>query len=137
MKGYRKYFGKKILWFVITFVVAVFLNFFLPRMMPADPVAAITGKLASGISDASAVQAIYDKYVKEFGLDKSYFEQFMLFSKNALRGEFGISFSQYPRTVSDIIGDAIWWTICLLSAGCWVIFLVHWLLICARAGTKS
>ena len=44
MKGYRKYFGKKILWFVITFIVAVILNFFLPRMMPADPVAAITGK---------------------------------------------------------------------------------------------
>ena len=25
MKGYRKYFGKKILWFFITFVVAVIL----------------------------------------------------------------------------------------------------------------
>jgi len=44
MKGYRKYFGKKILWFAITFVVAVILNFFLPRMMPADPVAALPVK---------------------------------------------------------------------------------------------
>ena len=44
MKGYRKYFGKKFLWFAITFVVAVILNFFLPRMMPVDPVSAITGK---------------------------------------------------------------------------------------------
>ena len=30
MKGYRKYFGKKFLWFAITFVVAVILNFYLP-----------------------------------------------------------------------------------------------------------
>ena len=113
MKGYRKYFGKKILWFLITFVVAVILNFFLPRMMPADPVAAITGKLATGMSDASAVQAIYDKYVKEFGLDKSNFEQFIIFCKNAVKGDFGVSFSQYPREVSDIIGSAIGWTIAL------------------------
>ena len=66
MKGYRKYFGKKIIWFLITFVVAVFLNFFLPRLMPADPVAAITGKMANGMSDASAVQEIYT-YVSEQG----------------------------------------------------------------------
>ena len=58
MKGYRKYFGKKILWFAITFVVAVILNFFLPRMMPADPVAAITGKMAQGMTDASAASVI-------------------------------------------------------------------------------
>ena len=46
MKGYRKYFGKKILWFFITLIVAVMLNFVLPRLMPADPVAAITGNTA-------------------------------------------------------------------------------------------
>ena len=55
MKGYRKYFGKKLLWFVITLVVAVILNFVLPRLMPADPVSAITGKMAQGMTDASAV----------------------------------------------------------------------------------
>ena len=48
MKGYRKYFGKKILWFVITFIVALMLNFILPRMMPGDPVAAMTAKQAAG-----------------------------------------------------------------------------------------
>ena len=124
MKGYRKYFGKKILWFVITFFVAVMLNFFLPRLMPADPVAAITGKLAQGMSDASAVQAIYDKYVKEFGLDKSNTEQFLMFCKNALKGEFGVSFSQYPRSVSDIISSAIGWTVCLQLPA----IIVGWLL---------
>ena len=50
MKGYRKYFGKKLLWFLITLVCAVILNFILPRLMPSDPVSAITGKLAAGMS---------------------------------------------------------------------------------------
>lgn len=113
MKGYRKYFGKKILWFVITFIVAVILNFFLPRMMPVDPVSAITGKLASGMTDASAVQEIYKRFEQEFGTNLPLHEQFFRFVKNALKGDFGTSFSQYPRRVSDIIGSAVMWTVCL------------------------
>ena len=107
MKGYRKYFGKKILWFVITFIIAVILNFVLPRLMPSDPVAAITGKLAQGMTDASDVQEIYERYQKEFGTDKPMYQQFFIFVKNAIRGDFGTSFSQYPRTVSNIIASAI------------------------------
>ena len=113
MKGYRKYFGKKFLWFAITFVVAVILNFYLPRMMPVDPVSAITGKLAQGMTDASAVQEIYKRCEEEFGTNLPLHEQFFRFVKNAARGDFGTSFSQYPRPVSDIIGSAIMWTVCL------------------------
>ena len=113
MKGYRKYFGKKILWFAITFAVAVILNFFLPRLMPADPVAAITGKMAQGMTDASAVQEIYKHYEEEFGTNLPMHEQFFRFVKNAMKGDFGTSFSQYPREVSDIISSAVMWTVCL------------------------
>lgn len=124
MKGYRKYFTKKILWFVLTFIVAVFLNFFLPRLMPADPVSAITGKMASGMSDASAVQEIYNRYAEQFGTNKPIWEQFVIFCKNALKGDFGLSFSQYPRSVSNIISSAIGWTIALQLPA----IIVGWLL---------
>ena len=124
MKGYRKYFTKKILWFVLTFIVAVFLNFFLPRLMPADPVSAITGKMASGMSDASAVQEIYNRYAEQFGTNKPIWEQFVIFCKNALKGDFGLSFSQYPRSVSNIIGSAIGWTVALQLPA----IIVGWLL---------
>lgn len=113
MKGYRKYFGKKILWFVITLIAAVILNFVLPRLMPADPVAAITGKMAEGMSDTAAVQRIYAKYAEEFGTNKPIIQQFFIFCKNMLHGDLGTSFGQYPRKVSDIIGSAIGWTIAL------------------------
>lgn len=124
MKGYRKYFGKKIIWFIITFIAAVILNFILPRLMPSDPVAAITGRLTSGLSDASAAQQVYERYQEEFGTNKPMYEQFFLFCKNAIRGNFGLSFSQYPRPVSDIIGSAIGWTIALQLPA----ILVGWLL---------
>ncbi len=124
MKGYRKYFGKKILWFFITLISALILNFILPRLMPADPVSAITGKMASGMTDASAVQEIYKRYEAEFGTNKPLLTQFFIFLKNLMHGDLGTSFSQYPRKVSDIISSAIGWTICLQLPA----ILVGWLL---------
>jgi peptide/nickel transport system permease protein len=31
--------------------------------------------------------------------------------RNVFRGDFGFSFSQYPRTVIDVIKSSIWWTV--------------------------
>lgn len=113
MKGYRKYFTKKIIWFVITFIIAVLLNFILPRLMPGDPVAMITARSAQGIGDASAVQKMYENYAKEFGTDKPMWEQFIIYFGNVFKGDFGLSFSRYPRPVSEIIASGIGWTIAL------------------------
>ena len=113
MKGYRKYFLNKLLWFLVTFVFAFILNFTLPRLMPGDPVAAIVARLAQGMSDATGVQAIYQQYTDLFGTNKPMLEQFFLYVKNVVRGDFGFSFSQYPRTVADVLKSSIWWTVCL------------------------
>ncbi len=124
MKGYRKYFGKKIAWFILTLIIAVLLNFILPRLMPADPVAAITSKTASGISDVNAVKRIYEEYAKAFGTNQPMYVQFVKYFKNALTGNFGVSFSQYPRSVASIISSSVWWTVCLQLPA----ILVGWLL---------
>ncbi len=113
MKGYRKYFLNKLGWFVITFVFAFILNFTLPRLMPGDPVSAIVARLAQGMSNATGVQKIYEQYTELFGTNKPMIEQFFIYVKNVFRGDFGFSFSQYPRTVADVLGSAIWWTVCL------------------------
>ena len=111
MKGYRRYFRKKIIWFLITLAASILLNFILPRLMPGDPVAAITSRVAMGMNDASAVRRIYEDYARQFGTDKPLWEQFIMYVKNLLHGDFGLSFSQYPRPVSDIISSAVGWTI--------------------------
>ena len=113
MKGYRKYFLNKLLWFFVTLVCAFILNFILPRLMPGDPVAAIVSRLAQGMSDATGVQAIYQQYTDLFGTNKPMLEQFFLYVKNVVQGDFGFSFSQYPRTVADVLKSSIWWTVCL------------------------
>ena len=113
MKAYARYFTNKFLWFLVTLVAAFVLNFFLPRLMPGDPVAAIVARMAQGMSNTAGVQAIYEQYTKLFGTDLPMYQQFFLYIRNVLRGDFGYSFSQYPRTVADVIGASVWWTIAL------------------------
>jgi peptide/nickel transport system permease protein len=113
LKAYRRYFLNKGLWFLITFAAAFLLNFFLPRLMPGDPVAAIVARMAQGQSNATGVQAIYEQYTELFGTNKPMIQQFLIYVKNVLHGDFGFSFSQYPRTVASVIAASIWWTIAL------------------------
>jgi peptide/nickel transport system permease protein len=113
LKAYQKYFLNKLGWFLITLVCAFLLNFILPRLMPGDPVAAIVSRLAQGMSNTTGIQAIYQQYADLFGTNKPMLEQFFIYVKNVLQGDFGFSFSQYPRTVADVIGSSIWWTIAL------------------------
>jgi len=111
VKGYRKYFLNKLLWLLVTFIFAFILNFTLPRLMPGDPVATIVARLAQGMSNSTGMKAVYEQYTTLFGTNKPIYEQFFLYVGNVLQGNFGTSFSQYPRTVADILSNAIWWTI--------------------------
>lgn len=113
MKGYRKYFLNKLIWFLITFVAAFILNFILPRLMPGDPVAAIVARLAQGMSSSTGMKAVYEHYAQLFGTNQPMYQQFLIYVQNMLRGDFGISFSQYPRPVADILRNAIGWTVAL------------------------
>jgi len=124
LKGYVRYFGGKMGWFLITLLAAFILNFTLPRLMPGDPVAAIISRVAQGMSDATGVQAIYEQYTELFGTNLPMHEQFFLYMRNVARGDFGFSFSQYPRTVADVIASSLWWTVILQLPA----ILVGWLI---------
>jgi peptide/nickel transport system permease protein len=113
LKGYLRYFGNKVAWFLVTLVFAFILNFILPRLMPGDPVAAIVARVAQGMSDATGAQAIYEQYTELFGTNLPIHEQFFIYVRNVLHGDFGYSISQYPRTVADVIASSIWWTVIL------------------------
>jgi len=113
LKGYARYFGNKLIWFIITFIIAFLLNFILPRLMPGDPVAAIVARMAQSQSNASGVQAIYRQYTELFHTNEPILNQFFIYIRNVLNGDFGFSFSQYPRTVANVLRISVWWTVML------------------------
>jgi len=113
LKGYRRYFLNKVAWFSATLVFAFILNFTLPRLMPGDPIAAIMSRIAQGMSNAIGVQTVYQQYADLFGTNRPILEQFFIYVRNVARGDLGLSISQYPRSVADVIGASIWWTVAL------------------------
>ncbi|MBA4384954.1 MAG: ABC transporter permease [Anaerolinea sp.] len=113
MKGYRRYFLNKLLWLLVTAVFAFLLNFTLPRLMPGDPVAGIVSRLAQGMSNSTGMKAVYEQYATQFGTNKPIITQFFLYVSNVFQGNFGSSFSQFPRPVMDILKSSVWWTVCL------------------------
>ena len=124
MKGYARYFGKKLVWVLITFIFAFLLNFTLPRLMPGDPVAVITQRATQGMQSASAVQEVYKQYQELFGTNKPLLTQFFLYIKNLTRGDFGVSFSQYPRPVAQVLKSSVGWTLMLQLPA----ILIGWLI---------
>jgi peptide/nickel transport system permease protein len=93
LKGYWKYFRKKLLWLLITVIFAFVLNFMLPRLMPGNPVAGIVSRIAQGMSTSTGVKEIYDNYAEQFGINKPLYEQFFIYIRNIFKGEL-ISFAQ-------------------------------------------
>ena len=75
--------------------------------------AAIMQKATQGMTSQSGVQKVYEQYTELFGTKKPMLEQFFLYVKNVAQGNFGVSFSQYPRPVADIIQSSILWTVSL------------------------
>jgi peptide/nickel transport system permease protein len=110
---YQKYLGKKALWYFLTFFVLLALNFFLPRLIPGNPVDGITAQLASGISDTHTMKRIYEQFMRDFNLDKPAWEQFVLYIRNLLKGDLGTSFVLFPKPVAAIIAEALPWTLAL------------------------
>lgn len=114
MSMFQKYLLRKLLWFLAAALVALSLNFFLPRMIPGNPVDAIIAQMTQGgQADSASMQRIYETYMEEFGLNQSPMQQFMSYLKKVAQGDLGTSFARYPAPVSDIIGDALPWTIAL------------------------
>jgi peptide/nickel transport system permease protein len=117
-------------WYFVTFLVAVTINFFLPRLGDANPVDAMMAKASAGLDSASAREK-EEAYLKEFGLVQvddsvrvkrnaqgkpmrtSLASQFVNYLGMSLRGDLGGSILQHPKRVSEIIKTALPWTLAL------------------------
>jgi peptide/nickel transport system permease protein len=110
-----RYFLGKIGWYLIVFVVALILNFWLPRLLPGNPVDSLVANMTrGGGASGDAVNAIYENYMKEFGLDQPRWKQFLNYVGHVLQGDLGTSFGQYPASVNSLIAQALPWSIALV-----------------------
>lgn len=120
---FQRYLLTKTAWFLGAFWLALALNFFLPRLIPGNPVDGIVARLASGGMEGQALGKVYAAYVERFGLDRPIWVQFGLYIQALAHGDLGTSFGLYPASVSSLIGAALPWSLMLQLPA----ILVGWL----------
>ena len=102
--------------FVVIIWLAASLNFFLPRLSGQDPVRT---KLLQQAQLGGYVQQGIDEMVKiyevRFGLDLPVWRQYLNYLGDIARLDFNYSIANYPRTVNEMIGEALPWTVGLLG----------------------
>ena len=97
--GVRRYLAQRILQTVLVWFLIATINFFIFRIMPGDPRAAL---LKPGM-DPDIVQYV----TARFGLDQPLAVQFVLYIVNIFRIDFGYSFSNFSEPVLvTIFGQA-------------------------------
>jgi peptide/nickel transport system permease protein len=64
----------------------------------------------------AGIDAMVKEYDRRFGLDQPLWVQYLAYLHDAARLDFNYSIANYPRTVNEIIAEAIPWTIGLLGA---------------------
>jgi peptide/nickel transport system permease protein len=98
----------------VVFIVALLLNFLLPRLIPGNPVDAIVGQMArGGGAGGEQLEQIHQHYMQEFGLDKPLWQQFFIYVGNLLQGDLGTSFGNYPASVGSLISQALPWSLAI------------------------
>jgi len=88
-----KFLIQRILFYLFTAWAAITINFFIPRLIPGDPVQALLARFQGQMS----TEAIASLYVL-FGLDKdaSLWSQYVDYWRQLLHGDLGLSFTAFP-----------------------------------------
>lgn len=122
-----RYIASRLAAYVGVIVFGITFIFFLPRLLPSDPVEAMLGKIMSQgqYMEEAQVQALRLSLTDAFGLEGSMLEQYGRFMKRVLlTGDFGPSLAMYPTPVSELIMGSLPWTFGLLLSA----VLISWIL---------
>jgi peptide/nickel transport system permease protein len=100
----RRYFGRKLLIYGLTFFLAVTIDWMIPRFMPGDPV---TNMLARISVNTNAAEVMRTYYTHVFGLDLPVWQQYLNFWVALLHGDLGTSVYLFPSPVTRVLMRAV------------------------------
>lgn len=104
---------------------AVTINFAIPKMTPRNP---LREKLLEEASRGGVIDEGFDAMVKSyearFGLDQPVWKQYINYMADVMRLDLGVSISNFPTTVMDLVSEALPWTIGLLTTATIIAFLL-------------
>lgn len=106
-----RYILRRLGFYLAALVVAITINFFLPRLLPGDPATIILGTSAGKLTNEDLAR------VREaLGLsDAPLPQQFVTYISHLSQGDFGTSYTYFPAPVTEVIAIGVKWTLLLGS----------------------
>lgn len=114
--------------YLIAFVAAITINFFLPRMMPGNPVQSYLASLYS--SGGNVSEATVRAIEKLFGFieDEPLWKGYLRYVSSIFSGDWGISLKYYPMPVTQALSRGLRWTVFLVGSAVVISWLINTLL---------
>ena len=100
-----RFFLRRLAFYAFAVWVALTLNFLLPRLMPGSPIGGILQHLSpSQIQSNPGIIKTYEALLG--GGDNSIWQDYVIYLHRVVHLNFGVSTSNYPTPVSEVIGRA-------------------------------
>jgi peptide/nickel transport system permease protein len=93
----RRYLVRKLIIYVLTFFIAATIDWLLPRMVPGNPVSLLLAKMNL---QPQTYNATYNLYMKAFGFNRPWWDQYLNFWRALLHGNLGVSIYDFPKPVT-------------------------------------
>ncbi len=123
-----QYLGSRFVAYIAVLFIGVTITFFLPRLMPSDPIEGYIAQMQNQAGQTITPEAMDELRVqlrRLYGLEGSLVEQYINYiNKVVLQFDFGPSLYSYPRPVAEFIWTALPWTLGLLG----VSIVISWII---------
>ncbi|MDB5623887.1 MAG: transporter permease [Devosia sp.] len=115
---------RRVGFYLAAFIAAATVNFFLPRLMPGDPIQIMFASAGSNLSmeNLNALKLTFGF------IDAPVGEQYLTYLKSVFTGDLGVSIKYFPLPVTELLGRALIWTVGLVGSATLVGFTLGTLL---------
>ena len=118
-----RWFARRLLFYVFAIWVALTINFLLPRLMPGDPLAGLMQHMTP--AQLAANPGIMNTYEALLGGGHhSLWQDYITYLGRIAHFNFGISTSNYPTPVSEVVGRTLPYSIFLVGVAFLLAFVI-------------
>jgi peptide/nickel transport system permease protein len=118
-----RWFARRLAFYAFALWVALTLNFLLPRLMPGDPIAGLLQHLSP--AQLAANPGLIQTYEALLGgTHNSIWQDYVTYLSRIVHFDFGLSTSNYPTPVSEVIGRTLPYSIFLVGVAFVLAFVV-------------
>ncbi|MFN8448905.1 MAG: ABC transporter permease [Anaerolineae bacterium] len=118
------YLVRRLAIFFLTIWIAATVIWLIPRLAPGDPITAMVARMTTQAGFVENSDKIIEGWKARFGLNDPLPVQYIRYLGNLIHLDFGYSLAYFPTPVSQIIDQALPWTVGLLLVALTITFLL-------------